>query len=256
MDCLRLYSFEHRYTDLIKRLGKQRIGPLTETLAYLKPSYLRPSLSDYTKEGIIKNLISRIESLFPDTCLICNKEYRIQLDDPPILPCEKCGQESHLECLKAIIGNPEELTMDSVKTLVNPFNLPGWSYNCLHCRKELIPSPDADVKTSVLNQEKKQSKNQRTQSSSSTLQIPADIDQTDQIAANPPVEELQITVPPAALNEEATENQADSAEPPEPERERTNSQNYPPSHPRSLKASCTKAKSCRADHPKIPYPSE
>ena len=153
-DCLRLYSFEHRYTDLIKRLGKQRIGPLTEILAYLKPSYLRLSLSDYTKEGIIKNLISRIESLFPDTCLICNKEYRIQLDDPPILPCEKCGQESHLECLKAIIGNPVELTMDSVKTLVNPFNLPGWSYNYLHCRKELIPSPDADVKTSVLNQEK------------------------------------------------------------------------------------------------------
>ena len=157
-DCLRLYSFTLRYSDLIKHFGKQRIGPLTETLAYLKPSNLRPSLTDYTKEGIIKNLIRRIESLFPDTCSICKKEYRTETNDPPILPCENCGQETHLECLRNILGNPEALTRDAVKKLVNPFNLPGWSYNCLHCKQKLLPSPDADVKVSVMNIEKRRNR--------------------------------------------------------------------------------------------------
>ena len=256
-NCLRDYSNDHSFSELVKRFNRQKIGPLTETLAYLKPLCLRTNLSDYTKEGIVKNLISRIENLLPDTCLICNNEYTIKLDDPPILPCEKCGQESHLDCLKATLGNlEEELTQESVKALVNPFNLPGWSFNCLHCKKRMIPSPDADVKASVLKKEKRQP--QLSQSQASTHTNEDDASETA-VARN----ETPETAEPAAVAPPNPEiPQAPTAEDNGVESVSNavgNESQYPPSHPKSfpnicsdyLKNSCSKGGSCKKNHPPI-----
>ena len=205
--------------------------------------------------------------------LSVKKEYRTEIDDPPILPCENCGQETHLECLRNILGNPEKLTRDAVKKLVNPFNLPGWSYNCLHCKQKLLPSPDADVKVSVMNIEKKKKQktlaNQQEQSSTNSLMI------ADGNSDEPSAEDTEAEVEPQSSPTSSSQNEVRSeiienspgvensilmVETPQPIAETTpQNTRSPPSHPSSfpnicqdyLKASCTKGQSCELNHPEV-----
>ena len=100
------------------------------------------------------NLICRIENLLLDTCTYCDQKYATTIDDPSLLPCEKCGQEPHLQCLAAMLDSPlGGLTKESVAQLLNPYNIKGWTYVCPDCRIDLIPSRDLDVKKSVLKSE-------------------------------------------------------------------------------------------------------
>jgi len=283
-DCLRKYSFKHKYPDLIKFFNTQRIGSLIETLAYLKPPHLRPNLADYTKEGIVKNLISRIESLFPDTCLICKKEYCTKIDDPHILPCQNCGQESHMECLMEILENPTEITQDAVMKLFNPYNLPGWSFNCLHCKEKLVPSPDAYVKKSVLHAEAKSNPVDllHTQEVHPAVPIVDEVPPQSSISLSPAETDtpalpgiplIVITGEPTSVNSSTPTNNENVIN--APTQVETNSETinndspsqlldirstaHPPSHPSSfpnlckeyLRASCTKGRTCESSHPEI-----
>ena len=82
-----------------------------------------------------------------------------------------------------MLGNTdEELTQASVKALVNPYNLPGWSYSCMHCKKEMTPSPNSDVKASVLKKDQPQGAQSNATSSASTTNA-ADIAQEEIVEA-------------------------------------------------------------------------
>ena len=244
---LREYKHDLSFLDMKKRFEKQRIDPLRDTLAYLKPPYLRPNLADYTKEGIIKNLICRVENFLPDTCLTCNQQYTVKLDDPTLLPCEKCGQEAHIDCLREMLGNTdEELTQASVKALVNPYNLPGWSYSCMHCKKEMIPSPNSDVKASVLKKDQPQGAQSNATSSVSTTNA-ADIAQEEIAEAPIPTENQEIDGAEGTHDAVIVENNPEDQH-----------NQYPPSHPKSFqnicedhaKGRCNK-NSCEKNHPRI-----
>ena len=265
-NCLRNYDITHTYNELTKTFRKSSLSAelLVHTLEYLKTPNMRNDLSDYTKEGLAKNLISRIQTLFPDTCLICNSEFVVDKDYQVTLPCESCGQEAHPGCLRELLGNPEEdMTQDFVKRLVNPLNLPGWSYNCLQCKEKLIPSPDSYVKAAVLKREQKANHPQQ-QETADTGQ-PMDVDQGQQITAT-----VANSADASTTDAETGITDADSADtengtttdtPPVEDGQDNNNNNrrFPPSHPSSfpntcanyLKAACTKGQSCEAEHPRI-----
>ena len=159
MDCpikarnvLRKYDPAVSFKDQKSALGAGKDGTvenLIETLKYLKAPNLRPNLNDYKKEGILIHLICRIQNLLPDTCSFCKEEYCTQIDDPSYLPCDKCGQEPHVECLMTKLGQ-EALTPEQAKQLTNPFNFPSIIHLCHRCKDDYIPTPDLGVKEAVL----------------------------------------------------------------------------------------------------------
>ena len=149
---LRKYDPAVSFKDQKLALGAGKDGTvenLIETLKYLKAPNLRPNLNDYKKEGILIHLICRIQNLLPDYCLFCKEEYCTQIDDPSYLPCDKCRQEPHVECLMTKLGQ-EALTPEQAQQLTNPFNLPSITHLCHRCKEDYIPTPNLGVKEAVL----------------------------------------------------------------------------------------------------------
>ena len=166
-NCLRKYDAKFNTKQLQQAFNSMRVGELIATLVYLKAPNLRTNLTDYKKEGLVMNIICRIENLLPDKCVCCDELYCTSMNDPSLLPCEKCGQEPHLECLIQKLGVPAEgLTQESVHKLLNPLDLNGWTYIYPDCKSDYIPSKDLDIKRSAL---KKDTTNQ-TSSQPSTSQ--------------------------------------------------------------------------------------
>ena len=149
---LRKYDPTASFKDQKSALGAGKDGTvenLIETLKYLKAPNLRPNLNDYKKEGILIHLICRIQNLLPETCSFCKEEYCTQIDDPSYLPCDKCGQEPHVDCLMTKFGQ-ETLTQEQVQQLINPLNLESITHLCHRCKEDYIPTPELGVKEAVL----------------------------------------------------------------------------------------------------------
>ena len=150
-NCIRKYEAKFNFKQLRTSMNSCRVGELIAVLEYLKTPNLRTNLNDYKKEGLVMNLICRIENLLFDTCIYCDEAYCTEIDDPSLLPCEKCGQEPHLKCLLRKLGvtDADGLTQESVRMQLNPLELNSWTYICPDCKADYIPSKDLDVKKSA-----------------------------------------------------------------------------------------------------------
>ena len=132
-DCLRKYSCEHslkRQTNVFNSFNK----PVLEKTA----AYLKIVTSNLKKPEIIHSIICKIQNLLPDTCQICNESYVSEINDPPFLACELCGQEVHKSCFMQKLGL---MSIDGLNAwnLINPLQLPGIHFFCLECEKDIIP---------------------------------------------------------------------------------------------------------------------
>ena len=112
-------------------INKFKKDELIATLQFLRI----PDQEVYNKPQLVHNVIVRIQNLFPDTCGLCKEEYCIRLEDDPLLSCEVCGQGSHDSCIKNILGESENSSLDSttVRKMIIPLDLAGIHYLCMSC---------------------------------------------------------------------------------------------------------------------------
>ena len=138
-DCLRLYNVDKTTLDNERALNKCQKSTLVSSLEYLQVSD-----NDYNKEPLIRNLVCRIQNLFPDTCALCGETYVNNVNDSIILPCEICGQDVH-RCILQLLGKEQTdvLTAADLMDHINPLKLPGIHYICAHCEPSTIPSKEA-----------------------------------------------------------------------------------------------------------------
>ena len=142
---IQLYEYGKGTEHIRKKLGgvvNEQLGKLLVFLYNGKVSRKIPTL----KKDLVHDIIDRIQNLLPDICSICNKEYKLDLDDEPIMPCAHCNQSSHKECVlklintKTSMGPVDHPTDEHINALINPFNIPGVHYLCKACDQKLLPN--------------------------------------------------------------------------------------------------------------------
>jgi len=141
---IRLYEYG-RGTEAIKRRLKQvRNEPLLNLLRFLNNGVANQQLPTLKKE-IIHEIVCRIQNLLPDTCGMCDARYQLELEENPIMPCTRCFQSSHRECILEIINRIDpsidinNLNAEEAKKLYNPLNIPGVRYLCKECDEAVVP---------------------------------------------------------------------------------------------------------------------
>ena len=134
---LSAYPLGVSLTSQKSAIGKFKKDEILATLQFLRVS----DQERYNKPKLLHNLIIRIQNLLPDTCGLCRQEYNIRLEDEPLLSCEVCGQGSHDPCIKNILGESDNGSLDSkaARKLIIPLDLAGVHYLCMSCSTQIIP---------------------------------------------------------------------------------------------------------------------
>ena len=139
-ECLRAYKLGNSTKSIEASLKKYKPEALIKTLAFLNVKY--DNTDKLKKAEIITELICRIENLLLDKCGMCGRQFATELDEQLLLQCKLCGQNTHLACLKTLLGGSyhDDLTSEEVARLINPLKLKGLHYLCDTCTKDTIPS--------------------------------------------------------------------------------------------------------------------
>jgi len=134
-DLLRRYDHDKAYSKNITSLKAVKKDIIVRTAEYLNIETKNKDNEnkEMKKDDIIHELICRIQNLLPDECQICNKSYKSNIEDPPYLSCDVCGQEVHKPCFMKLL----KITDSSELPNLNPHNLPGIHYFCKECEKEV-----------------------------------------------------------------------------------------------------------------------
>ena len=142
--CLRKYQYGKDLNQIGKDFEREKRETLRETANFLQiPNYL-----EKTKKALAHLIVCRIQNLLPDDCMICERRYKISLQEHTILECGVCGQGVHKPCwlnLTSISTNNTDLgevDAEQFKKLYNPLNLPGLVYICDYCKPSTIPSKE------------------------------------------------------------------------------------------------------------------
>ena len=138
---LSAYPLGATLTSQKTAMGKFKKEELSATLQFLRV----PDQEGCYKPQLLHNLIVRIQNLLPDTCGLCKQEYCTLLEDDPLLSCEVCGQGSHDPCIKNILGESDNGSLDSktARKLIMPLDLAGVHYLCMSCSAQIIPRDKA-----------------------------------------------------------------------------------------------------------------
>ena len=137
-DCLRKYEPKKRAGQIEAAFKQQRKQVLVDTLAYLGVK----NMNQYRHEILPRELLCRVQNLFPDTCHLCKQEYCVTLQDKPIVHCASCGQGCHNECVLQLLGiSAEELNEENEHgtKLLNPHASIGLIYLCGECQNNVLP---------------------------------------------------------------------------------------------------------------------
>ena len=138
---LKTYDVSMTTKDLKRKLNAHDKDKLVNTMSYLGVY----DQADYTKPTVVHNLVCRIQSLFPDTCIICDSVYATDLHSTPLIECAYCGQGAHTECIMQLSGidNLADISIEDRSRLINPHNIPGVHYFCGECATSIVPSRES-----------------------------------------------------------------------------------------------------------------
>ena len=128
-DCIRLFDSEKSVYLMSATFNRKSKLIITSTLEYLG---VESNWDDYVKPECVASLVQRLKNLLPSQCTFCNKLYVANKDDPPLLPCSRCGLEAHRKCVLHTL-RIENGTASEVRTLINPFGLSCLHYFCSDC---------------------------------------------------------------------------------------------------------------------------
>ena len=110
----------------------------------------KEEMGKYKKDTIIKRLIVRIQSLFPDDCALCKQSYTVHYKSKPLLSCAKCSQAIHTRCLASTLGvaeiDLEAMSADDIQAAINPIGISTLVYLCGYCHKSEIASDDQGLR--------------------------------------------------------------------------------------------------------------
>ena len=105
-----------------------------------------------TRPDTAHAIVNRLHNLLPKNCHLCKSRYKLQINETPCLPCSKCGQGSHKECIVQFLGcktdvtnNSMDISNEDILKLLNPLNFPGWHYLCDPCEKEVVGGDQSEV---------------------------------------------------------------------------------------------------------------
>ena len=150
-DCIRIYRWKQSNKinqNELKR--KNHRATIEATLNYLSPSVIS---KDYTVDGLICLIVSRINTLLPKTCQQCSESYSHSLADEPLLCCESCGQGAHTSCVLNTLQIPDEerntINPADVLLKINPLSLPQLQYICHDCTTKYLPDKSEGLKKSL-----------------------------------------------------------------------------------------------------------
>ena len=197
--CIRHYQYGKELKKIENNIYTETRPTLIDTADYL---LLKFNEKTATKKYLAHEILCRIQNLLPDDCNLCNKRYRINLNDKPLLECEVCFQGVHEPCwtqlihAKSSIINSLQLEKLNAKELINPLNFPGVHYICQACEPEAIPCIDS---TSSSNPKQKSSKN--TQKKKQTE--PSEKRKTTETAVSSlpkPIDTNEATIPISTTN--------------------------------------------------------
>ena len=140
---LRIYDVNLTTKELKRKFNGPDKDHLVKTMDFLGV----PDQQDYNKPTVVNNLISRIQSFFPDTCSICREKYATQFGDTPLLECAICGQGAHTPCLPRLIGiedhDPQKAEFtNKIINLIQNVNS-DVHFLCGACSASTIPSPES-----------------------------------------------------------------------------------------------------------------
>ena len=172
---LRIYKFKKSIKQLEREYTSLTVAQLKATLSHLNV----PDDVEYLKHELVTNLICRIQNLLPEKCSICSETYCIQNDDKPFLPCSKCGQEAHKECIMTMLNtsesdDEEDLDHKALMEELNPFNIGGFHYLCKSCEETNIPSKTSARKTRKKKKTEEQTTSTQVSSNGSNSQDESD----------------------------------------------------------------------------------
>ena len=80
-----------------------KVNTLKKVLEFLNQDVIKDPIPT-KKDDITHAIVCRIQNLLPDDCCICNKRYCLALKELPTLPCAKCGQSSHKQCIVHLLS--------------------------------------------------------------------------------------------------------------------------------------------------------
>ena len=127
-DCIRRYDHTKTYS-----VNKTALRVPTKPILIRTATYLKADPASNKKEAIIHEIICRIQNLLPDTCSVCTKVYKIDINDPPYISCDMCGQEVHKECFNKFFPF---VSTDQAPCL-NPLKIPGLHFVCHSCEDDI-----------------------------------------------------------------------------------------------------------------------
>ena len=100
---IQLYEYGKGTDHIRKKLTAVLNENLANLLVFLYNGKINRKIPTLKKD-LVHDIIDRIQNLLPDICSLCNKEYKLDFDESPILPCAHCNQSSHKECIVNLIN--------------------------------------------------------------------------------------------------------------------------------------------------------
>ena len=140
---LQIYQYGKTIRQLESDYNRLKVNEIRSALEYLNAD--EPQ-AQFLKPELINNLICRIQNLLPEKCGFCSNIYCSKNDDPILLPCSKCGQDVHRECILNKLDIDNDINSEDVKDKVNPLKLHGLYYFCPSCEEAIIPSKTSSRK--------------------------------------------------------------------------------------------------------------
>ena len=145
---IQIYEYGKGLQTIINRYNQVTNDNLKKLLRFLYNDAIHQEIPTLKKD-MVHEIICRIQNLLPDTCGMCSNKFQLEFEETPIMPCTKCYQGSHKECVIKLINssntdiNIDNLGREESKKLYNPLNIPGVYYLCKACEEETIPLTDA-----------------------------------------------------------------------------------------------------------------
>ena len=154
---LKKYQYGSDISTIERKLksgNASKIDTLRKVLEFLNNTAITEDVPR-KRDDIAHAIVCRIQNLLPDDCNLCNNRFKLLFTEHPILPCARCGQSSHRQCLFDIINTKNDKNFTSFPTdaeitkIINPLNLPGVHYLCSTCEAHIIPDthPPAQSQT-------------------------------------------------------------------------------------------------------------
>ena len=156
-DVLRIFQSDKTTLQIKTLVGRRTKTEITNTLEYLG---IAGNNGD-KKDACVFRLMNRVTNLQPKKCVFCHKKYKVDKDDLPLLPCKRCGQDVHKQCIMDTLKIDEkDITQDTVKKMLNPYGIASLHHLCVDCEDYMTTKDTTITNAKKIIGKKKENENE------------------------------------------------------------------------------------------------